>query len=92
MYSYCLRSLIISALTWKLRHEQSLYSHTKPIEIPHKFSIKKDREAPQQSETRSTLLIRQKRALLPFKFIYKKTLGQVVNTYKVGAREARASL
>lgn len=56
------------------------------------FFCKKIEEAPQQSETRSILLIRQKRALLPFKFIYKKTLGQVVNTYKVGAREARASL
>lgn len=58
----------------------------------HDFPIHKKIEATQQSETRSTLLIRQKRALLPFKFIYKKTLGQVVNTYKVGAREARASL
>lgn len=58
----------------------------------HDFPVHKKIEATQQSETRSTLLIRQKRALLPFKFIYKKTLGQVVNTYKVGAREARASL
>ncbi|GBP82065.1 hypothetical protein EVAR_103784_1 [Eumeta japonica] len=49
-------------------------------------------EIPHRRETKSTSLIRQKRDLYPFKFIYKKTPGQVVNTYKAGAAEARARL
>lgn len=53
-------------------------------------SVSQYQQAPQQNETGSSQVILQKRALYPFKFIYKKTLGQVVNTYKVGARGASA--